>query len=424
MHTPSPRIKTAIGLDFGTSNSTVGIDVGKHPSLVALENDHVTVPSAVFFGTEKEDAFLIGRAAVNAYVDGSPGRLMRSLKSILGSSLIEERTPIHRHIVPFSQIITRYIAELKRRAEVFLDRDVESVVVGRPVQFVDDDDVANMRAEQTLGKIAQAVGFKHVSFQYEPVAAALDFERQLTCEKLALIADIGGGTSDFSVVRLGAARRKDDRSNDVLANAGIRVGGTDYDRTLSMAQFMPNFGYGSMLKRGDIEVPSAPFWDLSTWSSIHKLYDAKRAAELRTIRYSAQKPELIDRLIKLVGQRRGHGFLMEVERTKIALSDSATTVSDLGVLDINLQLTVNQATFETSAEALYEKLRRTVLSCVARAGLTAQQIEVIFFTGGTSMIPSVRRAVTSNFSQATIVDGDQFGSVGLGLGMEAKLRFG
>jgi hypothetical chaperone protein len=417
-------IKTAIGLDFGTSNSTIGIEAGNVPRLVPLENDQLTVPSAVFFGTEKADAFLIGRAAVNAYVDGSPGRLMRSLKSILGSSLIEERTPIHRHIIPFSQIITRYTAELKRRAEVFLDHEVESVVVGRPVQFVDDDDGANIKAEQSLERIAHAVGFKHVSFQYEPVAAALDFERQLTSEKLALIADIGGGTSDFSVVRLGAARRKDDRGADVLANAGIRVGGTDYDRTLSMAQFLPAFGSGSMLKRGDIEVPSAPFWDLSTWSSIHKLYDAKRAAELRSIRYLAQKPELIDRLIKLVDQRRGHGFLMEVERTKIALSNSASTVSDLSVLDLNLQLTINQAIFETCGDGLYERLQRTVLSCVARAGIGPQKIEVIFFTGGTSMIPSVRRAVTSNFPQATVVDGDQFGSVGLGLGMEAKLRFG
>jgi hypothetical chaperone protein len=172
--------KTAIGLDFGTSNSTIGIYVDNAPKLVPLENNHLTAPSAVFFGMGKEDAFLIGRAAVNAYVDGSPGRQMRSLKSILGSSLIEERTPIHRHIVPFSQIITRYIAELKRRAEVFLNRDVESVVIGRPVQFVDDDDAANIKAEQSLERIAHAVGFKHVSFQYEPVAAALDFERQLT----------------------------------------------------------------------------------------------------------------------------------------------------------------------------------------------------------------------------------------------------
>jgi hypothetical chaperone protein len=239
---------------------------------------------------------------------------------------------------------------------------------------------------------------------------------------LALIADIGGGTSDFSVVRLGAACRRDDRGADVLANAGVRVGGTDYDRTLSMAQFTPAFGSGSMLKRGDIEVPSAPFWDVSTWSSIHKLYDAKRAAELRSIRYSAQKPELIDRFIKLVEQRRGHGFLMEVERTKIALSDSTSTVSDLSVLDIDLLLTINQVAFETCGEAFYEKLRKTVLSCVVNAGLNPRQIEVIFFTGGTSMIPNVRRAVTSNFSQAMVVNGDRFGSVGLGLGMEARLR--
>jgi hypothetical chaperone protein len=413
----------AIGLDFGTSNSTVGIDLGNHPSLVPLEEKHTTVPSAVFFGVEQNEAFLIGRSAVNAYVDGSSGRLMRALKSILGSALIEERTPIHRKIIPFSEIIVRYISELKHRAEVFLDAEIESVVVGRPVQFVDHDDAANLKAEQTLGRIAKAVGFKQVSFQYEPVAAALDFERQLSSEKLALIADIGGGTSDFSVVRLGGARRNGDRSADVLSNAGIRVGGTDYDRYLSMAEFMPAFGYHSMQKRGDLEVPPAPFWDISTWSSIHKLYEAKRHTELRGMRYSAQRPDLIDRLIRLVEQRRGHSLLMEVERAKIALSDEISTLSDLSWVEPRLQLTVNQATFENSVQGLYEKLQRTALSCVSSAGLSNDQIEVVFFTGGTSLIPSVRRAVMSNFPHAMVVDGDQFGSVGLGLGMEARLRY-
>jgi hypothetical chaperone protein len=423
MQAPTPKSDFAIGLDFGTSNSTIGLRVANQLQLAPLENDQVTIPSAVFYGTEKSEAFLIGRAAVAAYVDGAPGRLLRSLKSILGSALIDERTPIHRKTVPFSEIIVQYISELKRRTEIYLDAGIDSVVMGRPVQFVDHDDAANLKAERSLETIARAVGFKNVSFQFEPVAAALDFERQLRSEKIALIADIGGGTSDFSVVRLGVKRNNANRSADVLANGGIRVGGTDYDRYLSMAEFMPAFGSQTLTKDGALELPSMPYWDLSTWSSIHKLYDPKRVSQLRAIKYSARRPELVDRLIRLVDHRRGHSLLMDVEQAKIALSNQTETVIALDWVESGLKLDVSLRNFEKSVHGLYEKLHRTVVSCVASAGLAHDQIDMIFFTGGTSLVPSVRRAITSQFPNAEVVDGDQFGSVGLGLGIEAGLRY-
>lgn len=415
----------ACGLDFGTSNSTLGVYDAAGPRLVALEGDHVAVPSAVFFGAEADTALLIGRAAVAAYTEGASGRLLRSLKSILGSALIDEQTAVYRRRIRFSEVIGLFLQELKRRAEASRDAPLEAVVMGRPVHFVDDDAQADAHAEETLRTVARSVGFRDVSFQYEPVAAALDFERRhVSGESVAIVADIGGGTSDFTVVRLSGGTGRQERGGDILANDGIRVGGTDFDRQLSMNAFMPAFGYRSPMKRGDIEVPSAPYWDLSTWSSVHQLYDPRRLAELREVRFDAREPALIDRLMHVVEARRGHSVLIAVEDAKIALSDSERVETPLAWVAADLEVGTTRAAFEAAGASLCGRLGATARACVADAGLVPDDIDFVFFTGGTSQVPSVRRAILAPFGNATAVDGDRFGAVGLGLAIEARRRYG
>src|SRR6202521_3117453 len=207
------------GLDFGTSNTTLGTIEGHAPVLAALETGYTTIPSAIFY--EVDGAVLIGRRAIEAYVEGAPGRLMRSLKSVLGTSLIDETTRVGRERVRFRDVIAYYVGAVKRRAEQVVGCQLLQVVHGRPVHFVEDDPAGDAKAEAVLRDIAETVGFKDISFQFEPIAAALDYERQISSEEIALIADIGGGTSDFSIVRLsprqhGQAGRKD----DILANDG------------------------------------------------------------------------------------------------------------------------------------------------------------------------------------------------------------
>lgn len=419
----------ACGLDFGTSNSTLALHTVNAPQLLNLEGDEVTIPSAVFFGTEPQDAFLVGRAAMLAYVEGANGRLMRSLKSILGSALIEDRTQVYKRQIAFSEVIKMYVAELKARAEAAADAPIDHVVLGRPVHFVDNNADADAQAEETLRRIAGEVGFKEISFQFEPVAAAFDFERQIDRERIALIADFGGGTSDFTVVRLSPERNAGpnpghERGRDILANGGLRLGGTDYDRSLSMSAFMPALGHGSLQKRGDIELPAGPYWDLSTWSDIHHLYDPKRLNEIRSIRYSAQAPELVDRLIHVVEERMGHSMLIAVEAAKIALSTAPAFEASLEWVEDALRVSATRDGFESATARLFERLRATARACVADAGLAPADIAAVFFTGGTSQIPSVRHAITKTFPDAQVIDGDRFGSVGLGLAIEAKRRYG
>ncbi|MCB1945692.1 MAG: Hsp70 family protein, partial [Thauera sp.] len=196
--TQPPR---ACGIDFGTSNSTVGWLRPDAPVLVPLEDGRATLPSAVFFNAD-EDSIHYGRAALAEYLEGYEGRLMRALKSLLGTSLIDGQTEVNGRALGFRELLASFIGELKARAERATGRAFDHAVFGRPVHFVDEDEAADRKAQDTLEAIARQVGFREVGFQFEPIGAALHYERTLSREELVLIADIGGGTADFSIVRL------------------------------------------------------------------------------------------------------------------------------------------------------------------------------------------------------------------------------
>ncbi len=217
---------------------------------------------------------IIGRQAIAAYVDGTSGRLMRSIKSVLGTSLIDETTRVGRKRASFRDVIKTYIETVKARAEQASGRELRHVVHGRPVHFVDNSAEGDRKAEDTLRGIAKEIGFDDITFQFEPIAAAFDYERQISNEQIALIADIGGGTSDFSIVRLSPQQNlRNDRSSDILANDGVRIGGTDFDRYISLGSVMPLLGFGSAMKREGLNVPAGYYHDLATWSSINRMYD-------------------------------------------------------------------------------------------------------------------------------------------------------
>ncbi|MDB5569024.1 MAG: heat-shock protein [Hyphomicrobiales bacterium] len=411
------------GLDFGTSNTTLGVPGGNGPSLARLEHDDVTIPSAIFFAWNGDA--LIGRAAVSAYVDGAPGRLMRSLKSALGGSLIDETTQIGRKRLRFTEVIARYIALVKARAEADGGAALDSVVHGRPVHFVDSDPDGDRKAEDALRGIAESIGFKHVSFQFEPIAAALDYERQVRAEEIALVVDIGGGTSDFSLVRLSPdAAKRNDRASDVLANDGVRVGGVDFDRELSLASVMPHLGYRSPMKRAGVDAPAGYFHDLATWASINRLYSQKILQQVKEIRRDSARPDLIGRLLRVLESQRGHSLAIDVERAKIALSDAQTAHIALDWLADGLQADASRPQFIASSARLTQRITDSVVSCLNQAGLGADKVDALFLTGGTTRIPHVREAILAMAPRARVVEGDTFGSVGMGLTIEAARRYG
>ncbi|HLZ67355.1 MAG TPA: Hsp70 family protein [Aliidongia sp.] len=411
------------GLDFGTSNTTLGIASGNAAQLVALEGTEETLPSAIFFDFAAARPEF-GRAAIEAYARGADGRLMRSLKSVLGTELIDQDTLLDKHRIGFRDVLKRLLGEIKARGEQAAGRPLDAVVHGRPVHFVDGDEAADQRAEAALAEIARDIGFRHVSFQFEPIAAALDYEQQVESEEVALIADIGGGTSDFSIVRIGPDRRRAaDRTADILANDGIRIGGTDFDRLLSLKCAMPHLGYQSAMKKKGLLAPNGYFTDLSTWAKINFLYTPKVMAEIRQVQRESTRPDLIGRLSHVLEDHLGHRLAMTVERAKIGLSDSDALDVPLDWIERRLVAHFRRADFETATDELCRGIAGMIRRCLADAGLAAGRIDAVFLTGGSTLLPNVRRAILGELPDSRIVEGDKFGSVGLGLTLESMLRY-
>jgi hypothetical chaperone protein len=420
--------KSFCGLDFGTSNSTVAIAGKNGVELAPLEGESRTLPSSIFFNFA-DGAPVFGRAAIEAYVEGVDGRLMRSLKSVLGTALMDETTRIKTKTYTFKDIIGLIVLRLKRAADDAAGREMTQVVLGRPVHFVDDDPAADRRAQNALEEIARAQGFTDIAFQYEPIAAALAYEQKVSREEYALIADIGGGTSDFSVVRVSPeGRARQDRAGDVLASKGVHIGGTDIDRLFSLKSVMPLLGLGGEMRLPfsdkAITVPNGFFVDLATWHRINLLYTPKVSRDLAELERYALAPESIARLAEVIESRRGHSVALAVEAAKIALSAAGTATIDLSEVKRGLSVETTDATLHGAIVDQLGALSRTLKETLRASGLSGDRIDAVFLTGGSTAIPAVRAAVTSLTPQATIVEGDMFGAVGLGLGLDAARKFG
>ncbi|MDR7125961.1 Hsp70 family protein [Pseudotabrizicola sp. 4114] len=410
------------GVDFGTSNSTVSVPAGNGARLIALEGDSVTLPSAVFWDAEGAPP-QFGRAAMAAYVEGDDGRLMRGLKSALGSDLIHEKTRVGNRAIAFTQIIGRFFAHLRARLEA-TQPGTDHVVLGRPVHFVDDDALGDQAAQDVLEAIAREQGFTEVGFQYEPIAAALDYESRITAEELVLIVDIGGGTTDFSVIRVspeGATRA--DRSGDILANHGLRLGGTDLDRLLSLDHIMPDLGLGSLVHGGKAPMPQHYYLDLASWHRINAMYAPGVAREIKELRQRAVRPDLLDRLLSVLESRHGHALAMAAEAAKIDLSDRSVTQILIAALTGGRDKPLSRTGFEDTVAQPVLRLTSGLAEVLRQAGVAPRDIGTVFMTGGSASLPVLREAVSRCLPGTPIATGDMFGSVGTGLALDAARRF-
>jgi hypothetical chaperone protein len=297
-------------------------------------------------------------------------------------------------------------------------------VLGRPVFFVDDNPPADKLAEDTLAEIARSVGFEHISFQFEPLAAAFDYESRITREELVLVIDIGGGTSDFSLIRLGPERAgKKDRRDDILAHGGVHIGGGDFDKQLSLATVMPLLGLGTQLRSGK-DVPSTQYSNLASWHTINIAYSKKAWEHFSYIRAEATERDKIDLLLKLVKQRAGHWLALQVEQAKIALSESPATRIGLERIAADLGVDIDRPRFDDAVARLIEKVEITVGELLSKAGVAPGSVDTLFFTGGSSRVPMLRERVSALVPEARSVEGDLFGSIGAGLALDAVRKFG
>jgi hypothetical chaperone protein len=428
-----------MAIDFGTSNSGVALPRaggGTSPvRLVQLEPGQPTIPTAVFYRADTpahvfEAERLYGRAAVAAYVEGVDGRLMRSMKSILGSSLLEQSTDIGAgRSVRYRDVVVGYLKHLKAHAEREAGGAVNRVVLGRPVFFVDDDPVRDAQAQAALEAAARSAGFTELQFQYEPIAAALDYESGITEEQLVLVADIGGGTSDFSLVRVGPARRgRAERRDDILANHGVHLAGTDFDRHVELACILPHLGYRTLrpAKPGETprEVPSGIYFDLATWHLINTVYAPARVAELKSMREWYADSRHHTRLMTTVTERLGHALAAAAEQAKIDVAQQGLAPVDLNLLEPGLATVLREADAAAAIEADLARIVTAAADTARQAGVAPERVDTLYFTGGsTGLTPLVDR-IAAQFPSARRVRGDRFASVAQGLGLHARAVFG
>ena len=341
-----------------------------------------------------------------------------------------DKTRIGARYLTFGEIIGRFIGHLKQSADARIGGEIKAAVIGRPVFFVDGDAEADRAAQNALEGAARAQGFSYVEFQLEPVAAALDYERTCEREELALVIDAGGGTSDFSLVRVspeGVAKRS--RDSDVLASHGVHIGGTDFDRALNLRAAMPSLGYGSLISSefGLEQVRPAPahhFAELATWHRINLQYSAKNISDVRALIRTAHEPQKIEKLLAALENRRGHEIAMAVEAAKIHLSDSDVSAIKMPTDGLPEFLKVRREDLRLAIARMIEQVREALTETLRIADVESGAVQTIFLTGGSTALPLVRDALTGLLPQAKVVAGDTFGSVGTGLAIDAARRYG
>ncbi|MGH1376220.1 MAG: Hsp70 family protein [Alphaproteobacteria bacterium] len=426
-----------VGIDFGTSNTIAATasDV-ENPRLVALEDGKETLPSALFFVSPEDQeegvpAILYGRRAIAAYLeDGYEGRFMRSPKKVLGTPTFKQGTGGIGKRANFQSIISGFLKHVKDVSEGDAGACLDNVVLGRPVNFTHDPKM-NVVAEGELRACAKDAGFKDISFQFEPIAAAFAHERHVTGRKRALVADLGGGTSDFTVIELSRDYMAlSDRTQHVLGNSGVRIGGTDFDGRLSMRSFMGVLGKGEMylppMRDSAMDMPLYLYTRISDWARAFEAYSAESVKLAQdALRYMVTDAGCvkIERLLDVLQNRRAHQILHSVEMAKITLTHSDVAHCPLNFLLGQPSIDVAKAEFEDAVAVDVQNISKSLDECLVQAQVQHDDIDLVILTGGSTELPIVQSAIQARFPHAVLSQGNRLDSVGLGLAIEASRRY-
>ena len=412
------------GIDFGTSNSSISyFSDDKNFQFVKVEDDNATMPTALFF-EDMSNTVLYGTPAVQAYMQGDYGRFMRGIKRLLGSSIMNSGTQVNGRYMRFSSIVELFVRRLKQMLESEAGQSVDSVVMGRPVHFRDSSEAEDKNAEQQLRDITQKAGFKNIEFQFEPIAAAFAHERRIDHEALACVVDIGGGTSDFTIIKVGKnLQAKIDRSSDILANTGVRVGGNDFDKALGTHGVMPALGRGTTYGDRNRPVPSYLYAELSEWSEINFAYTPRNINMVKSILTEAHDREKYARLLALMVDERAHELLQIVETTKIDLTTLDRSTKTLDCVKDKPSVSVCVEDFNRYIANSIEKIKESIAECLAQAQISPDAVELIILTGGSTEIPLVRKIAGEMLPRAGFSEGNKLSSVGEGLAYDSYRRF-
>jgi hypothetical chaperone protein len=434
MHAPaSQKSQGSIGIDFGTTNSSIAcangseeVQLAKFPYLGSLTDSY---RSLLYLQQAKEGGVRTlkswtGPEGIEQYLSAdTKGRLIQSLKSFLSSRNLQS-TEVFGRRYTLEDLIARILRDLREKAQQQFGVSVTSAVVGRPVHFVGaENQEDDSYAESRLRSAFQLAGYESVVFEMEPVAAAHYYESTLDHDELILIGDFGGGTSDFSLVHVGpGVRRAKGESGSIIGNAGVGIAGDAFDAKIIRHLVSPTLGAGSELRSlGKIlPVPNWVYIRLERWHHLSLLRGRDVLEMLRGVHAQALEPEKIGALIHFIKENLGFQLHRAVQKVKSDLSNSphATFQFSDGFVDLATQ--VERTSFEEWISEELEKISDCVDSLLTTSGTVPKDVDMIFLTGGSSFVPAVRKIFETRFGKKKIRGGNEFTSVARGLALKAK----
>lgn len=447
-----------VGFDYGTANCSMAFLKDGKPELIAIEQDNTFIPSTLCAPTREavteylyrfwdiksstpageqllrqamsfnrmedieveKNSLLFGQEALDFYID-DPEEVyyVKSPKSFLGATGLRDV-----QIALFEDLVCAMMVNIKQKAELSVEQEITKAVIGRPVNFQGSKgEEANQQAINILTSAAKRSGFKDIEFQLEPVAAGLDFEQTLTQDKTVLVVDIGGGTTDCSMIQMGPSwLNKNERNGGILAHSGRRVGGNDLDIYLAYQKLMPLLGSGSKNLKGR-DLPMGQFWNPIAINNVvaqSEFFASKNRDVLIQLMRDAQEPQKLARLIKLYDEKLSYRVIRDAEKTKIALSEQQSHDVDLSYLESGLDLSISSANFEEAIINPQQKINELVSEAIVQAG---KKPDIIYVTGGSARSPILRAALKTQLPGIEIVGGNYFGSVTSGLAYWAEHCF-
>jgi hypothetical chaperone protein len=447
-----------IGFDYGTANCSVAVMREGVPVLLEMEDGSSLLPSmlcaptresvsewlyrhhqvpasgdetqallrrAVSFNREEDIDVLpgsvqFGLSSLRQYMeDPEEVYFVKSPKSFLGASGLKPQ-----QVALFEDLVCAMMLHIRNKAQTQVAESISQAVIGRPINFqgLGGED-ANAQAQGILERAAHRAGFEDVVFQFEPVAAGLDFEATLTEEKQVLVVDIGGGTTDCSVLLMGPqwhARR--DREQSLLGHSGCRVGGNDLDIMLAFKQLSPLLGMGGQTEKG-IALPVLPWWNAVAINDVpaqNEFYSSANGRMLNELVRDARESEKVAYLQKVWRQRLSYRLVRAAEESKIALSDSEQVATLLPFIAKDLGCEITQPELES---AISQPLQRILEQVSLALESSDVKPDVIYLTGGSARSPMIKQALAQRLPGIEIAGGDDFGSVTAGLARWADVVF-
>jgi hypothetical chaperone protein len=413
----------ALGLDFGTSNTAAATVVGGEVRVLEIDrtaSDRRLFRSVLFF--PEDGPVMAGAEAIDAYLDYADGRFLQSLKSFLPVKSFTS-TAIRNRPFTLEGLIGLILTAAKKAVERELAQKVERVVLGRPARFSENAEVDGF-AERRLWRAAEAAGFRDIHFRIEPLAAGLSHEARLESDELVLTADFGAGTSDFTVMRLSPARHHAaDRREDILASAGVYVGGDAVDGAIMEKKLLPLFGANAKHRPlglgAGVPMPSHLVRKLLSWHTMSFIRDRSTQQFLEDFWRTTDDKKGVGAFIDLVNLNLGYHLFRAIEAAKVKLSSEHTSRVTFRDARVDIDVALTRTELEAIIAPLLARLEAALDAVLASAGVSPDQVDTVVLTGGSSLIPAVAAIFARRFGDEKVQRSDAFSSVAEGLAAAA-----